>query len=97
MLERPVSSGTEQFQTNKSMYPITKPVTKVEALLQTSGKSLLVPKVLMHSLYYVAGELEYITDMMDQPGVLHADFVTAKALPLSKVVEVDPSDALVSI
>lgn len=37
MLERPLSTGTEEFQTNKSMYPITEPVPKIEGLLQTSG------------------------------------------------------------
>ncbi|KAJ8967057.1 hypothetical protein NQ317_000049 [Molorchus minor] len=39
LLERPVSSGTQEFGTNKNSYPLGQPVIKVEALAQTSGKA----------------------------------------------------------
>ncbi|XP_067656035.1 uncharacterized protein [Haliotis asinina] len=36
-LMRPVSSGTQTYGTRKGEYPLTKPMTKVDATLQTSG------------------------------------------------------------
>lgn len=38
MLERPISKGIDEFPTNKSLYPLTQPIPKIEALAQTSGK-----------------------------------------------------------
>lgn len=37
-LVRAVSNGVQDFVTNKSLYPLTEPVSKVEALAQVSGK-----------------------------------------------------------
>lgn len=37
-LEQPVMKGTQFYQTNEKMYPVTKPVTKIEAMQQTAGK-----------------------------------------------------------
>ena len=36
-LVRPVSSGMQVYETHPSMYPITEPVKKLEALAQVSG------------------------------------------------------------
>lgn len=38
MLERPISKGIDEFPTNKSLYPLTQPIPKIESLAQTSGK-----------------------------------------------------------
>lgn len=36
---RPVSNGLQEYDTNKSLYPLTQPLPKVEALAQTSGQA----------------------------------------------------------
>lgn len=38
LIERPVSTGTQEFGTQKDKWPLTKPITKIGALFQTSGK-----------------------------------------------------------
>lgn len=35
---RPVSSGVQDYETNESLYPLTKAIPKIEALAQTSGE-----------------------------------------------------------
>lgn len=37
-LTRPVSNGVQDYSTNKSLYPLTQPIAKLEALAQVSGK-----------------------------------------------------------
>lgn len=37
MLNRPVSSSTQEYGTIKADWPLTEPITKLEALTQTSG------------------------------------------------------------
>ena len=37
VLQRPISKGTQDYESNKSLYPLTKPIPKLEALAQTSG------------------------------------------------------------
>uniref|UniRef100_A0A240PL19 FAD-binding PCMH-type domain-containing protein n=1 Tax=Anopheles epiroticus TaxID=199890 RepID=A0A240PL19_9DIPT len=39
VLERPVSSGTQSFDTIKENWPLTKNIPKIEGLLQTSGEA----------------------------------------------------------
>ncbi|CAH1997051.1 unnamed protein product [Acanthoscelides obtectus] len=39
MLERPLSTATQEFGTNTKNYPLSEPVPKVEALAQTSGQA----------------------------------------------------------
>ncbi|KAJ8952857.1 hypothetical protein NQ314_007463 [Rhamnusium bicolor] len=39
LLERPVSTGIQEFGTNKNDYPLGEPIIKVEALAQTSGQA----------------------------------------------------------
>lgn len=36
--DRPVTTGKQEFDTDKSIYPLTQPIPKVEALVQCSGK-----------------------------------------------------------
>lgn len=38
LLKRPVSSAQQDFQTDKSLWPVNKPVPKLEAFLQCSGR-----------------------------------------------------------
>ncbi|XP_018394514.1 PREDICTED: xanthine dehydrogenase/oxidase-like [Cyphomyrmex costatus] len=38
LLERSLSSGTQDYDTNKNMWPVTKPITKLKAIMQTSGE-----------------------------------------------------------
>ncbi|KAF2904753.1 hypothetical protein ILUMI_01423 [Ignelater luminosus] len=38
LLQRPVSTGVQDFQTNQSLYPLTEAIPKLEALGQTSGE-----------------------------------------------------------
>ncbi|XP_063928230.1 uncharacterized protein LOC135141244 [Zophobas morio] len=39
VLQRPISKGTQDYESNKSLYPLTKPIPKLEALAQTSGQA----------------------------------------------------------
>lgn len=41
-LLRPISSGTQSFETFEKKYPLTKPVEKYEGLLQCSGEAMFV-------------------------------------------------------
>ncbi|KAK4872289.1 hypothetical protein RN001_016413 [Aquatica leii] len=36
---RPVSKGTQDYETNESLYPLTQPIPKIEALGQCTGKA----------------------------------------------------------
>ncbi|KAJ8936468.1 hypothetical protein NQ314_012330 [Rhamnusium bicolor] len=38
-LYRPVSSGAQDFETNKSLYPLSQPISKIEAVYQTTGEA----------------------------------------------------------
>jgi xanthine dehydrogenase/oxidase len=42
LLDRPVSTGVQDYETNKSLYPLTQAITKLEALAQTSGQAQYV-------------------------------------------------------
>lgn len=42
LLSRPVSVGTQKFNSIKELYPLTQPIIKVEALAQTSGRAKYV-------------------------------------------------------
>jgi xanthine dehydrogenase/oxidase len=39
ILERPISTGKQDFETDKSVWPLNKPVPKLEAITQCSGES----------------------------------------------------------
>ena len=38
-LTRPLSSGTQQFDTDETLWPVNKAIPKLEAQAQTSGKA----------------------------------------------------------
>lgn len=38
ILDRPVSSGVQEFGTQKDKWPLTEPITKIGVQFQTSGK-----------------------------------------------------------
>nr|XP_034832568.1 indole-3-acetaldehyde oxidase-like [Maniola hyperantus] len=42
LIFRPLSSGIQSYQTDPSLYPLNKPVQKLEALLQSSGEAQFV-------------------------------------------------------
>ncbi|KAJ8879706.1 hypothetical protein PR048_020314 [Dryococelus australis] len=39
LLSRPLSSGVQTYQTDKSLWPLNQPIPKIEALYQTAGKT----------------------------------------------------------
>ncbi|XP_018304049.1 xanthine dehydrogenase/oxidase-like [Mycetomoellerius zeteki] len=39
LLERTLSSGTQDYDTNRDIWPVNKPITKLEAIKQTSGEA----------------------------------------------------------
>ena len=39
ILERPLSSGIQSFETNKEEWPLTQPVLKIGGIFQTSGEA----------------------------------------------------------
>lgn len=45
-IERPVSSGTQEFGTQRENWPVSEPVIKLEALAQTSGTYQILKKLL---------------------------------------------------
>ncbi|XP_044766830.1 indole-3-acetaldehyde oxidase-like [Coccinella septempunctata] len=53
LLKRPISSGVQEYETKKSLYPLTKPIPKLEALAQTTGQAQYIDDIpdLPHQLY----------------------------------------------
>lgn len=47
MIERPVSTGRQEFGTNKDNWPLTEPIIKIGALDQTSGMT----DEMLHNVY----------------------------------------------
>ncbi|XP_044257084.1 indole-3-acetaldehyde oxidase-like isoform X1 [Tribolium madens] len=39
LLQRPISKGVQDYDTKKSLYPLTQPISKLEALAQTTGQA----------------------------------------------------------
>lgn len=44
-LIRSISNGVQDYATNKSLYPLTQPISKIEAFAQVSGKYTINIKV----------------------------------------------------
>jgi xanthine dehydrogenase/oxidase len=42
ILERPISTGKQDYETNKSVWPLNKPVPKLEAVTQCSGECIKI-------------------------------------------------------
>ncbi|KAH8338948.1 hypothetical protein KR074_005906, partial [Drosophila pseudoananassae] len=99
ILQRPLSSGLQQFQTQKKSYPVTQAVEKVEGMIQCSGEATYMNDVLttsnaVHCAFVGATKVGATIDQIDasealkQPGVIA--FYSAKDIP-GKNTFSDPS------
>ncbi|EDV43518.1 uncharacterized protein Dana_GF16483 [Drosophila ananassae] len=90
ILERPLSSGLQLFQTQKKSYPVTQAVEKVEGMIQCSGEATYMNDVLttsnaVHCAFVGATKVGASIDQIDasealkQPGVIA--FYSAKDIP----------------
>ncbi|XP_064547330.1 uncharacterized protein LOC135434622 isoform X2 [Drosophila montana] len=90
LLQRPLSSGTQVYQTQKQNYPVTQAVQKVEGMIQCSGEAtymndLLTTSNTVHCAFVgatkVGASIEQIdaAEALRQPGVLA--FYCAKDVP----------------
>jgi hypothetical protein len=102
-LVRPLSSGKQIFETNKTMWPLTEPVPKLEAIAQCSGKQhflfLSDQRVLFLFLkmyvIFLAGDAEYINDLPLLPRENYAAFVLT-SVGQGYISNIDPTEALVN-
>lgn len=90
ILQRPLSSGLQVFQTQKKNYPVTQAVEKVEGMIQCSGEATYMNDVLttsntLHCAFVGATKVGSTIDSIDasealkQPGVIA--FYSAKDIP----------------
>ncbi|GFG40150.1 hypothetical protein Cfor_02488, partial [Coptotermes formosanus] len=90
ILERPLSTGKQDYETNECVWPLNKPVPKLEAVVQCSGEAQYVNDIpTMPSEVYAAFCLTtvgqgYITnidasEILDIPGIVA--FLSAKDIP----------------
>ncbi|XP_059061562.1 uncharacterized protein LOC131854459 [Achroia grisella] len=90
LLHRPISHGTQSYQTDSSLYPINQPLPKLEALLQSSGEAQFVNDIPSFPLEVFGafvlstihvGQIDSIdtTDVLNIDGVLAV--YTAKDIP----------------
>ncbi|XP_014098512.3 uncharacterized protein [Bactrocera oleae] len=90
LLLRPLSSGTQSFETIEKYYPVTEAVQKLEAMIQCSGEATYMNDVLTstNSVYCafaiatkVGANIEKIdaSEVLQTPGVIA--FYTAKDIP----------------
>ncbi|KAH8311383.1 hypothetical protein KR044_005999, partial [Drosophila immigrans] len=90
LLQRPLSSGSQVFQTRKQNYPVTQAVQKVEGMIQCSGEATYTNDVLTTSntlycvfvgAHKVGANIEEIdaSEALLQPGVVA--FYSAKDVP----------------
>ncbi|KAH8358795.1 hypothetical protein KR093_002516, partial [Drosophila rubida] len=99
LLQRPLSSGMQVYQTQKKNYPVTQPVQKLDGMLQCSGEATYMNDVLTtaNTLYCVfvgatnvGANIEQIdaSEALRQPGVVA--FFSAKDVPGSNTFS-DPN------
>ncbi|XP_070138167.1 uncharacterized protein [Drosophila bipectinata] len=104
ILQRPLSSGLQQFQTQKKSYPVTQAVEKVEGMIQCSGEATYMNDVLttsnaVHCAFVGATKVGATIDQIDasealkQPGVIV--FYSAKDIPGTNTF-VEPSFGFVA-
>ncbi|KAH8236776.1 hypothetical protein KR026_010469 [Drosophila bipectinata] len=90
ILQRPLSSGMQLFQTQKQNYPVTQAVQKLEGIIQCSGEATYMNDTLTtsNSVYCafvgatkVGATIDQIdaSEALQQPGVVA--FYTAKDIP----------------
>ncbi|XP_059486228.1 uncharacterized protein LOC132202921 isoform X2 [Neocloeon triangulifer] len=77
-LVRPLSSGTQEFDTDASLHPLNKPIPKIEALAQTSGEAEFV-----NDIHSIPGELHaaFVLTTIASGTISKIDSSTALALP----------------
>ncbi|GAB0086119.1 Aldehyde oxidase/xanthine dehydrogenase [Sergentomyia squamirostris] len=51
-IPRPISSGTQTYQTTPANYPLTQPIMKNEALVQCSGEAEYINDIIVHDLLW---------------------------------------------
>ncbi|XP_069694441.1 xanthine dehydrogenase-like isoform X2 [Periplaneta americana] len=89
-LQRPLSSGKQDFDTDKSVWPLNKPIPKLEAMTQCSGEAQYVNDIpTMPGELYAAFTLTTVgqgyisktdpSDALAMPGVVA--FLSAKDIP----------------
>ncbi|XP_053955239.1 uncharacterized protein LOC128861267 [Anastrepha ludens] len=99
LLQRPLSSGMQSFETNEKNYPVTQAVEKIEAMIQCSGEATYMNDILTtsNSVYCafanatkVGANIEQIdaSEVLQTPGVIA--FYSAKDIP-GKNLSCDPS------
>ncbi|KAJ2951736.1 hypothetical protein O0L34_g13901 [Tuta absoluta] len=89
LLNRPLSKGSQNFQTDKSLYPLNEPVPKYEAIIQSSGEAQYANDILplprevfgafVLSTVHSGQIAEIATDVLNIEGVLA--LYTAKDIP----------------
>ncbi|XP_075150301.1 uncharacterized protein LOC142224413 [Haematobia irritans] len=90
LLKRELSSGIQIYDTNKKVYPVTKPVQKLEALIQCSGEAkymndLITASNALHCSFVGATKVGKMIEKIDasdalkMPGVIA--FFSAKDIP----------------
>nr|XP_058949586.1 xanthine dehydrogenase/oxidase-like isoform X1 [Pocillopora verrucosa] len=97
---RPVSSGTQDYDTQKKEYPLTKPMTKLAAKLQTSGEAQYISDIPMqggelHAAFVISTQGNCKIDSYDasealkMPGVVK--FITAADIPKGGINNFTPT------
>ncbi|EDW80734.1 uncharacterized protein Dwil_GK11684 [Drosophila willistoni] len=90
LLQRPISSGSQQFETIKKNYPVTEPVPKLEGLIQCSGEAkymndLLTTSNAVYCAYVTAKRVGSTIEQIDPSAALQCKgvvaFLAAKDIP----------------
>ncbi|KAJ3639857.1 hypothetical protein Zmor_003191 [Zophobas morio] len=82
ILERPISTGVQDYETNTSLYPLTQAVPKIEALAQTSGQAQYI-----HDLPDVPHQLFGTLILADAPpNSIIKNIDASKALEIEGIV-----------
>ncbi|XP_044314571.1 indole-3-acetaldehyde oxidase [Drosophila rhopaloa] len=90
LLERPLSSGSQTFETIKKNYPVTQPVQKLEGLIQCSGEAtymndLLTTSNAVHCAFVTAKRVGATIVQIDPSAALQCKgvlaFYSAKDIP----------------
>ncbi|KAH8389372.1 hypothetical protein KR200_001891 [Drosophila serrata] len=90
LLERPLSSGSQSFETIKKNYPVTKPVLKLEGLIQCSGEAsymndLLTSSNAVYCAFVTAKRVGASIEQIDPSAALQCKgvvaFYSAKDIP----------------
>ncbi|KAI5646277.1 molybdopterin-binding domain of aldehyde dehydrogenase domain-containing protein [Phthorimaea operculella] len=89
LLDRPLSKGSQNFQTDKTLYPLNEPVPKYEAIIQSSGEAQYANDIpplprevfgaFVLSTVHSGQIAEIATDVLNIKGVLA--LYTAKDIP----------------